>query len=448
MRNIKRTYWFLIFFTVIAYAFVGYFIPRYETGYLLVAVGFLFLSYIWIVTNVQEEEVFTWLIIALCFRLIFLVALPSLSEDFYRFIWDGRLWLTGHHPFAKLPAAYLQLGIHGVDQSLFEKLNSQPYFTIYPPVSQFIFWLSVKIFPESILGSVIVMRVIIFFAEVGTILIIRKLLREFSLSAQNVLLYALNPLVIIELIGNLHFESLVIFFVFLSILLLMRFRLLFSAAGLSLAIGTKLVPVIFLPSLIWFIGIKRSVTYGLAVLFFLILCFLPLFDQAAFQAMTESVGLYFNKFEFNASLYYLVREVGFWKYGYNIIQTVGWKLGLVAALLIVFISFRKGLHIHSEVNSLRVQEMLLQIMWALCIYFLFTTTLHPWYITTLVSISVFSLYRFPVLWSGLIFLTYAGYDIDSFQENYWLTAFEYVAVIGYFIFELNKNSNFKFNLSR
>jgi hypothetical protein len=92
--------------------------------------------------------------------------------------------------------------------------------------------------------------------------------------------------------------------------------------------------------------------------------------------------------------------------------------------------------------------MLLQIMWALCIYFLFTTTLHPWYITTLVAISVFSTYRFPVLWSGLIFLTYAGYRIDSFQENYWLTAFEYIAVIGYFIFELKRNSNFKFNLSR
>jgi hypothetical protein len=92
--------------------------------------------------------------------------------------------------------------------------------------------------------------------------------------------------------------------------------------------------------------------------------------------------------------------------------------------------------------------MLFQIMWALCIYFLFTTTLHPWYITTLVAISVFSPYRFPLLWSGLIFLTYAGYHINSFQENYWITAFEYVAVIGYFIFELKNNSNFKFNFSR
>ncbi|MEQ9229236.1 MAG: hypothetical protein RIF46_01035, partial [Cyclobacteriaceae bacterium] len=80
-----------------------------------------------------------------------LFATPSLSDDFYRFIWDGRLLAHGIHPFAELPGFYLDpsLNIPGIDQSLFDNLNSKEYFTIYPPFAQLIFLISVLIFPKS-----------------------------------------------------------------------------------------------------------------------------------------------------------------------------------------------------------------------------------------------------------------------------------------------------------
>jgi len=159
--------------------------------------------------------------------------------------------------------------------------------------------------------------------------------------------------------------------------------------------------------------------------------------------MSESIGLYFNRFEFNASIYYLVREYGFWKYGYNIIQTVGWKLGLTASILILLLSFRNGFKWTPGTQQMSFSALLTDWMWVLCVYFLFTTILHPWYITTLVAISVFTTFRFPVIWSGLIFLTYVGYTANSFQENLWLTAFEYVVVIGYLIFELKSNKSLR-----
>jgi alpha-1,6-mannosyltransferase len=146
--------------------------------------------------------------------------------------------------------------------------------------------------------------------------------------------------------------------------------------------------------------------------------------------------LYFNKFEFNASLYYLVREYGFWQYGYNTIQTTGWKLGLIATILILIFSFRKGLKWNSDndINSLKI--LVNDWMWVLCIYFVFVTILHPWYITTLLALSIFTSYRFPIVWTGFIFLTYAGYTHTSYSENLWLTAIEYVVVIGYLSFEV------------
>lgn len=442
MLRQKPIYYLLILVSTIGYSLIAFSIQRFETQFLLPAYAVIFFAYLWIVRTAKDEQVLFYIGIAFLFRFIFLFALPILSDDFYRFIWDGRLWNAGYHPFAELPSSYVQQGITGIDHTLFLKLNSPEYFTIYPPVSQLVFWISVKISPQSIMGSVLGMRIILLLAEAGSIFIMYKLLKRLSLPVLNILLFALNPLVIIELTGNLHFEGLIIFFVLLTVYLLLRNQWISSAISIALAIASKLVPAIFLPSLISRMGIKNSLTYGLIVGIALIVVFFPLFDKEVIQSMSESMGLYFNKFEFNASLYYLVREYGFWKYGYNIIQTVGWKLGLMALLIIFTISFKNGLK--WEVSKISIPAMLADWMWILSIYFLFTTILHPWYITTLIALSIFTTYRFPIVWSSMIFLTYAGYTQNLFHENLWLTAIEYVVVIGYLIFELKSKQVFNF----
>jgi len=448
MGRQKPLYYALIIIAAIGYGFIAFSIDRWETHYLIPAYGILFMLYAWIIRDAQPGSLSFWLITALLFRLIFLFSLPTLSDDFYRFIWDGRLWSEGYHPFAELPSSYVQRGIAGIDPALFSKLNSPEYFTIYPPTSQLVFWLSVKISPQSILGSVIVMRVIMLLAEAGSFFIMHKLLRRFGLPSTNILIYALNPLVIIELTGNLHFEALVIFFVLLSVYLLLTNHWIGSALSMATAIGAKLVPLIFIPALVGALGIKKSIRHGGVTILFLLILFFPLLDWQVFQSMSKSLALYFNKFEFNASLYYLVREYGFWKYGYNIIQTAGWKLGLIAGILILLVSFRKGLTWNHVVNENTYPSLITKWMWSGSIYFLFTTILHPWYITTLLALSIFTTYRFPLVWTGLIFLSYAGYNQHGFEENLWLTALEYLVVIGYLIFELKSKQVFTFSLKK
>jgi alpha-1,6-mannosyltransferase len=442
MLRQKPIYYLLILVSTIGYSLIAFSIQRFETQLLLPAYGVIFLAYLWMVRTAKDEQIVFYVGIAFLFRFIFLFALPILSDDFYRFIWDGRLWSAGYHPFAELPSSYVQQGITGIDRALFLKLNSPEYFTIYPPVSQLVFWISVKISPQSIMGSVLAMRIILLLAEAGSIFIMYKLLKRLSLPVLNILLFALNPLVIIELTGNLHFEGLIIFFILLTAYLLLRNQWISSAITIALAIASKLVPAIFLPSLISRMGIKNSLTYGLVVGIALMVVFLPLFDKEVIQSMSESMGLYFNRFEFNASLYYLVREYGFWKYGYNIIQTVGWKLGLMSLLIILTISFKNGLK--WEVSKISVPALISDWLWVLSTYFLFTTILHPWYITTLIALSIFTTYRFPIVWSAMIFLTYAGYTQNSFHENLWLTATEYVVVVAYLIYELKSKQVFNF----
>lgn len=435
MANQKPLYYLFIFFSILSYVAIGYLIQRHETIYLLPAFALLFLIYGWIIKQQDNSHEF-WIVVAILFRLIFLFALPSLSDDFYRFIWDGRLWSAGYHPFAELPSTYVQQGIEGIDQQLFSKLNSPEYFTIYPPVSQFIYWLSVKVSPHSVLGSVIFMRALLIVTEAGSILLMRNLLKRFALPSKNVLIYALNPLVVVELVGNLHFEALIIFFVLLTVYFLDTQKWIKSTLAMALAIGSKLIPLLFLPALVRLLGIKKAIRYGLIVTLGLVVLFIPIYNSRVISGMSESLGLYFNKFEFNASLYYLVREYGFWHYGYNIIQTVGWKLGAIAGVLILLFSFRKGLKWNLVVDIKANQKLLSEWMWVLCIYFLFATIVHPWYITTLLALSIFTSYRFVVLWTGLIFLTYTGYTVSGFSEIMWLTACEYILVVGYLVFEL------------
>jgi hypothetical protein len=75
------------------------------------------------------------------------------------------------------------------------------------------------------------------------------------------------------------------------------------------------------------------------------------------------------------------------------------------------------------------------MMFSYCIYILWATTVHPWYITPVIALSVFSTFRFPIVWSFLVFLTYAGYDQIGFNENLWITAIEYSFAMGYFLWE-------------
>lgn len=446
MPDIRKRNYALAFISLVLYIFLGYLIQRHESVILISGYSILFLIYAWTYQTIRLDEIKFWLYAAFAFRLSLLISIPTLSDDFYRFIWDGRLLAHGIHPFAQLPAYYLTHPAAGLDQVLYDQLNSKEYFTVYPPVAQYIFLLSTVISPNSIVGSVVVMRIVVLVAEVGTFILLWNLLPRLNVSRKNSLFYALNPLVILELTGNLHFEAFVIFFLLLSIYVLLRSKIFVGGIGFGLAVCAKLIPFIFLPHFLRRLGIRRSLLFYFSVGTTCLLVSLPLLDNAIIEGFQSSLGLYFKRFEFNASVYYLVREYGYWTKGYNIIQTVGWKLALVSTLAILTISFWSFKHTGSEWRSgwrlakfqfpFSLEDSPAIMMWVLTIYFLFTTTLHPWYLSTLVLLSIFTRYKFAIVWSALIFLTYTGYSQHGFTENLYLVGLEYLLVISYLVYEL------------
>lgn len=431
----KAARWIVLITLLVSFYFIGN-IPRHHTLELFSLFVIVFVSYA-IILKFDRENILFWVVGAMGCRMLLFLHLPNLSDDYFRFIWDGRLWLNGEHPFTKLPSEFLAMNLKGIDQSLFDKLNSQNYFTIYPTLAQAIFWISTKL-SNSVDGSVLTMRVLILLAEVGSIYLLSKIIEAYKLPKGNVLFYALNPLVIIELTGNLHFEAFMIFFLLLSFFWLTKNKPILASLAFAFAIGVKLLPIIFLPIFIFVMPWRKSLLFYFSILITCILLFFPMYNQQVIDGFSQSLNLYFQKFEFNASLYYLVREYGFWKYGYNTIQTTGWKMAVWCSVIIVLFTFLRNMVQFKNENrhwalGISTWETLLFI---LTIYFVFATTVHPWYITTLVALSTLSNYRYALLWSGLILMTYSGYSVSYYTENLWFVVVEYLLVFTYLVYEI------------
>lgn len=425
--NPSRIVWLIL--SAVFYIILAYAVPRHQFGLLIGLMAGLFLGYAWAIQRPGKEITSRFLFVsAILFRLLLLLAMPQLSDDVYRFVWDGRLLAHGYNPYLYLPSQLLHTPIAatcGLDDELFRQLNSPNYFTVYPPVNQALFGLAAWLSPASLLGNVIWLRIPIILAEIGSLWLLATLLRRLRMPPELALVYGLNPLVILELTGNLHFEAVMIFFTLLAAWLLINHRWAVSAGALALAIGTKLLPLLLLPLILRRLGWKKGVIYCLSTAVLTVALFAPFASLELVRNVFSSINLYFQKFEFNASIYYVLRAIGYWINGYNAIERIGLGLSVTTTLSILWIAFRW-----------RRPSSAVQVVAILTLYLGFATTVHPWYLTTLVAASVFTGFRYPIIWSALIPLSYFTYYEKPYQENLWGTALEYSIVVAVGTFEV------------
>ena len=436
-RHVSSLLIFLASLIMIAANFgLGFIVAQSDFYPLIIFYTVFFAAYLGVYFFVKEKKTIYYFIgLGVCLRFMLIFAFPNLSDDIYRFIWDGCLAINGINPFNHLPSYFIENNIlvPGINEVLFKQLNSPDYFTIYPPLCQGIFAFSCWLFPESWAGSAMVMKVFLFVFECGSIWLIIKILRHFKLREKRILLYALNPLVIIEIMGNLHFEGAMAFFLLLSVYLLLQKKIMLSAISIALSIASKLLPLIFLPLLIKRLGWKKSLQYFSICGITLLLFFSPMLNVAFIENFTNSLDLYFRKFEFNASIYYLMRWFGRLITGYNQISIIGPSLALVVFISIMFWVFKEK---KSDFIS-----MFTMMLFAICLYLFLATTVHPWYTILPLTLCIFTRFRFPILWSLLIFSTYINYSYPSYFENLWIVGMEYVLVFSYLAYEFSIKTN-------
>lgn len=424
------------------YLILAYVVPRPQFGWFIGLMTGLFLGYgrvltapVWSARAVDIDRFYFRS--AILFRLLLLFAVPQLSDDVYRFVWDGRLLVHGFNPYLYLPAHVLGTpvsGIAGLDQALFRRLNSPNYFTVYPPLNQALFGLAAWLSGGSLFWNVVWLRLPILLSEPGTLWLMTKLLRRLGKNPNLALLYGLNPLVILELTGNLHFEAVMIFFVLLATWWLLPGgqRFVASAGALALAIATKLLPLLLLPLAVRWLGWQKGIRYAVLTGALTALLFAPFASLELVRNVVSSINLYFQKFEFNASVYYVLRAIGYWLKGYNTIGRVGFGLAVTTTLSVLWIAFRWP-----------KSPVAIPVLATLAVYFAFATTVHPWYISSLVAATVFTRFRYPLVWSALIPLSYFTYRTAPYQENLWLTGLEYALVLAFMVLETTRRTDLK-----
>jgi hypothetical protein len=159
-----------------------------------------------------------------------------------------------------------------------------------------------------------------------------------------------------------------------------------------------------------------------------VITFLPFISSEFISNYSTTLALWFQDFEFNAGIYYIIRWIGFEIVGWNVIETAGKILPLIVVAFVLILSFFR--------KNTTLQQLIIAMLLGISFYYFMATTVHPWYIATPLLLSVFTKYKFPIVWSFMVMLSYSAYGGEGFSENLWLVALEYTTVIGFAVWEL------------
>jgi len=416
-KSIQLTGLLSAFISLLVYVYLFNFHHRDDFYVFIASILILIPTQFYLINSLKSVVKWKIMLLFILLRLPAFTELPVLSDDHFRFTWDAALVMNGEDPYASKPQS-VSLSISeqiDPDSTLIKGMNSAQYYSVYPPLQQLFF--IPGIFGNSLLNTVFYYRLMFLIAEIICLLLFFQVINYFNEWKQKYLLYAFSPLVIVEGIGNLHFEIFVVLFMLIALYLFLINKWMGSAIMLGLSAGLKLIPLIYLPlslqPLSW-----KSIRYVLLVFIVFVITFLPIYWTGNVLNFRESINLYSGSFEFNASIYYLIRYFWEMQVGYNPIKELG---PIMQALTFVFIIavalFKKKDNIRDFVSS---------ALLVLSVYLLLSTTVHPWYVIPLLALSVFTGFIFPVVWSFSIFLSYSHYHLGGFEENYILIAVEYV----------------------
>jgi alpha-1,6-mannosyltransferase len=399
--------------------------------WILIGYTMAFASYAMMVHRLHENESRILNISTVGATILCMASFPALSDDVYRFMWDGELLFNGVNPYAYLPSSIIEIHLNPVFGRWYPELNSPAYYSVYPFTCQAIFLLGTVLGKLGI-SPVFGMKLIYTIIHLVGFVYASKIASRYHIDKSRLYWYYLNPLVLVEGIGNVHAEVVMVALTLAAIHFLLDQRWLWAALLYSLAIATKLTVLMLLPFMFYYLWSSKQYKFIFYTMVITAMLFLPLVLDKGITGFASSLDLYFRKFEFNASLYYILRYVGRVITGYNQIAIIGPLLSLMTIYVIAKFSFDRS-HWPMNVQSLSSIAVTILTTHLLC-----STTVHPWYLITILIFSVFMGYKCIVLWSYCITWTYINYAYSPYHENLWMVAMEYslIALFAYYFREI------------
>jgi alpha-1,6-mannosyltransferase len=218
------------------------------------------------------------LALATLMRLAVLLAPPYLSDDINRYVWDGRVEAAGINPYLYVPSDPHLAALR--DGTIFPKINRSDYApTIYPPIAEYIFFLGTRV-SESLTA----MKATLLAFELAAVLLLLRLLDDWRLPRERILIYAWHPLTLWEFAGSGHVDAAVVTFVVLALWARRRQAAWLTGGALAAAALVKFFPLVLFPALYrrwgWKMPVAATATVILAYVPFIgagskVLGFLP-----------------------------------------------------------------------------------------------------------------------------------------------------------------------------
>jgi hypothetical protein len=396
-------------------------------------------------------------VFAITFRLILLTNPPTLSDDVFRYIWDGHLFNQGINPYAyPVNSPLLDLYTTQLRESVNHNWMASPYL----PSSQVYFAIVNWLRPQSPLGF----QAAAFLLDLSAGWLVMDILRMLGLPKRLVLIYLWNPLVIVEFAHGAHIEAWMIAMIMATFWLMVRAKPLHpkqkwllnsSVITQAAATLTKGLPLLLTPLFLRRWEWKRIALYG-GILLGISWMFAagagwgltgPLDGRGLFGALR----IFMSYWNFNSGIYHWLEVLtsGYQTPGAVPIEVVGespiFLARTITSIAILLASLATAIWAwrlddpktnDHERRSLYLMRLAVIPLGA---YLLFTHTVHPWYVTIMIPFLPFLMpkegetkFTGRFVWPWIYFscavaFSYLTYiDPEDFREFYAVRRLEYL----------------------
>lgn len=338
------------------------------------------------------------LALAVSWRVALVVAPPLLSDDVYRYVWEGRIQLHDGNPYKWADRAEGPRW-EALHDPVWARVNHKDYTAIYPP-----FWQLAARAVVAVHDSVIAMKAFVVACELGMIAVLARILALRRLPRERLLVAAWSPLALVEVAGSGHNEAFGLLFVALSLWALEARRPMLSALAAALAFQAKLVPGLLAAS--WWR--RYRVVHVLAGTLLAMALVVPY--AGAREGLWRSLGSYGRYWRFNETLFALLAAL----LGGHTAATA------VAALALVTVALALGFaRVEPASAGLAV----------VAAWLLLAPNVLPWYALTLLPFLVLCDAPAALLYTGtavIAYLVYPGWLLGGpWQVPWGVRAAEY-----------------------